>query len=263
MFPGVREWLPFPVIVDLALVTGLLVHLHLAKRFSVDRRQLFVFVVLVGIVAAAGAKVFSMVLDGPRGPFYGLFSPNYRHPGAVLALLVAAPWLRRFLPAGLTLWGCFDLMVPGMCFILALYRIQCLIVGCCMGGVCTLPWALRFPTGSEPWLNQVVAGQLFPMSATESLPVHPLALYFMVLALVLGFVFLRLLPRKAYDGQLLLLFLIFHELGKFLLEFLRVPRLPAVQVVSLVVGLGAVVIYVAIALRGHRKLETKETRTPL
>ena len=49
MFPGVREWLPFPVIMDLALITGLLVHLHLAKRFGVDRWQLSVFVVLVGI----------------------------------------------------------------------------------------------------------------------------------------------------------------------------------------------------------------------
>ena len=127
------------------------------------------------------------------------------------------------------------------------------VLGCCMGGISGLPWALRFPAHSGPWRVQVATGQIL-RSAPESLPVHPLALYFLVLALVLGLVFLRLLPRKAYDGQVLLLFLVFHELGKFLLEFLRFPRLPAVQVPSAAAGLGAAVIYIVIAIRRRRTL---------
>ena len=57
----------------------------------------------------------------------------------------------------------------------------------------------------------------------------------------------------------LLLFLIFHELGKFLLEFLRFPRLPALQAPSVAVGIGAAVIYVIVALRRRPTLETDAT----
>ncbi len=53
-----------------------------------------------------------------------------------------------------------DILTPGMLLGLALGRIGCLLNGCCYGGECDLPWAVRFPVGSPPFIQQVEEGEL-------------------------------------------------------------------------------------------------------
>jgi phosphatidylglycerol:prolipoprotein diacylglycerol transferase len=65
--------------------------------------------------------------------------------------------LKRKLP----LWATLDLLAPGMLLGLALGRIGCFMNGCCFGGPCDLPWAVRFPAGSPPYVRQVQEGELF------------------------------------------------------------------------------------------------------
>lgn len=79
--------------------------------------------------------------------------------GAFLAgLLGFFVFLRREkLPVGAML----DLVVPGMLLGLALGRVGCFMHGCCFGGVCDLPWAVRFPADSPPYLRQVQRGEIF------------------------------------------------------------------------------------------------------
>jgi phosphatidylglycerol:prolipoprotein diacylglycerol transferase len=173
-----------------------------------------------------------------------------RYPGALIALAIAlplvGPWLGRGIP--LRLWG--DLLVPGAGFALVMIRIDCFLAGCCAGRITQLPWGVSFPAGSKPWYTQVLAG-LISTGTPEALPIHPLQLYFLLLALGVGLLALWWLPRKAYDGQVVLLFLAVHELGKFALEFLREPPLPQVQIASGAIGLAAAVALVAIHLRGR------------
>lgn len=54
-----------------------------------------------------------------------------------------------------------DLVVPSMLLGLAIGRIGCLLNGCCFGGACDLPWAVRFPQGSPPYMHQVQHGKIF------------------------------------------------------------------------------------------------------
>jgi phosphatidylglycerol:prolipoprotein diacylglycerol transferase len=54
----------------------------------------------------------------------------------------------------------FDLLVPGMLLGLALGRVGCFLNGCCYGGVCDLPWAVRFPVGSPPFVQQLEEGRV-------------------------------------------------------------------------------------------------------
>lgn len=54
-----------------------------------------------------------------------------------------------------------DLLTPGMLLGLALGRIGCFLNGCCFGGACDLPWAVRFPVGSPPFVQQVEKGKIF------------------------------------------------------------------------------------------------------
>jgi phosphatidylglycerol:prolipoprotein diacylglycerol transferase len=54
-----------------------------------------------------------------------------------------------------------DLLTPGMLLGLALGRMGCFLNGCCFGGPCDLPWAVRFPVGSPPFVQQVERGKIF------------------------------------------------------------------------------------------------------
>lgn len=55
----------------------------------------------------------------------------------------------------------FDILTPGMLLGLALGRMGCFLNGCCFGGVCDLPWAVQFPVGSPPFVQQVEEGKIF------------------------------------------------------------------------------------------------------
>jgi phosphatidylglycerol:prolipoprotein diacylglycerol transferase len=43
---------------------------------------------------------------------------------------------------------------------MAVGRIGCFLNGCCFGGACQLPWAMTFPFGSPPHIQQVERGKL-------------------------------------------------------------------------------------------------------
>jgi phosphatidylglycerol:prolipoprotein diacylglycerol transferase len=47
-----------------------------------------------------------------------------------------------------------DIMAPSAALGLAIGRIGCLLNGCCWGGVCDAPYAIRFPYGSNPSVMQ-------------------------------------------------------------------------------------------------------------
>jgi phosphatidylglycerol:prolipoprotein diacylglycerol transferase len=75
--------------------------------------------------------------------------------GGLLGFGALIVWRR--LPALATL----DLVVPGMLLGLALGRIGCFLFGCCYGGPSNLLWAVRFPFGSPPFLQEVQQGEIF------------------------------------------------------------------------------------------------------
>jgi len=54
-----------------------------------------------------------------------------------------------------------DILTPGMLLGLALGRVGCFLNGCCFGGVCDLPWAVRFPVGSPPYVQHAEEGKIF------------------------------------------------------------------------------------------------------
>jgi phosphatidylglycerol:prolipoprotein diacylglycerol transferase len=53
-----------------------------------------------------------------------------------------------------------DLMAPSIVLGMAIGRIGCFFNGCCFGGSCDLPWAVQFPWGSPPFMQQVEQGKL-------------------------------------------------------------------------------------------------------
>lgn len=247
----------FAIFLTLTIAIGTLVHVHLVRRAGLLIARILTLYAALGAAMLVGARAFSILFDADPSSSRWLVG-RMRYPGALLAAGIAlpllGPWLGRGVP--LRLWG--DLLVPSAGFALATLRIDCFLAGCCAGHPTQLPWAVRFPAGSNPWYTQVLAG-LIPTSAPHALPAHPLQIYFLLLALAVGALALWWLPRKSYDGQVLLLFLAVHELGKSALEFLRDPPLPQLQIVSLVIGLAASAALVAIHLRSRSPARLEAT----
>ena len=148
---------------------------------------------------------------------------------------------------GLSLPRLADCIAPGLLVGLAIGRIGCFLNGCCYGGPCDLPWAVRFPPESPPWLDQAARG-LLPAVAADgdrawSLPVHPAQLYAAVDAAILAVLacLASATPLARRDGQVFALVLTLHPISRLLLEAIRVDEPPALgtplsisQLVSLV-----------------------------
>jgi phosphatidylglycerol:prolipoprotein diacylglycerol transferase len=86
-----------------------------------------------------GWQVFMAIIDVTKGglEFYG---------GFILTVVAVVVWLRWREKVSLRWY--LDIIAPSAALGLAFGRIGCFLNGCCFGGVCDLPWAVRFPFGS-------------------------------------------------------------------------------------------------------------------
>ncbi|MCK4340759.1 MAG: prolipoprotein diacylglyceryl transferase [Phycisphaerae bacterium] len=83
--------------------------------------------------------------------------------GVVFSVVLVAFYLWR---SKLSWRWYLDIMAPSAALGMSIGRIGCFLNGCCWGGVCDLPWAVRFPFGSPPavqqWTDQVPGAELPP-----------------------------------------------------------------------------------------------------
>lgn len=110
----------------------------------------------------------------------------------------------------LPLWRCGDGIAPGAMLGMAVYRIGCVINGCCYGLPTDLPWAVVYthPDSHAPF------GKL----------VHPTQIYHLALSLM-AFAVLWLLRRRLKpDGSLYLLLLILFAITDLPVRFFRVEE---------------------------------------
>ncbi len=102
----------------------------------------------------------------------------------------------------------------------AIGRIGCLLGGCCYGTECHLPWAIKYPIGSIPFLRQLNAGQIVE-SATKSLPVHPTQVYEIIFNLILFIYIWKKRDSLKVRGSLFRLYLAAYAGFRFFTEFVR------------------------------------------
>lgn len=67
--------------------------------------------------------------------------------GLLLATVCLVIWLRWFEKVSLRWY--MDIIAPSAALGLVFGRLGCLLNGCCWGGLCELPWAMRFPFASN------------------------------------------------------------------------------------------------------------------
>jgi len=196
----------------------------------------------IAVAALLGAKLFSLYVRG-----WELYQPlshelrgGLRYPGGLLAMLVTAPLLKRWILPELPLARFFDVLAITVCFAFALVRISCLMNGCCTGVQCDAFYCLSYAPGSQPWYYQLKAG-LLPSPAHHSHPVLPLHLLFLAASLASGLFLMWYDSRRVFDGQIALLYLVVHDGAKGLLESFRDPYVMQLQLTSLALSAAGLV----------------------
>jgi phosphatidylglycerol:prolipoprotein diacylglycerol transferase len=160
--------------------------------------------------------------------------------GGALGLLLYCR--RHRLPAGLIA----DALASCLALGVALGRWSCFLNGDDYGRLSSLPWAVRYPPGSYPFVAQVRAGLLDPRVAL-SLPVHPVQLYLSLNGLMLFAGMSLLWPRlRNRPGALFGLYWVAYGATRFFWEFARGDQpnflhgsLTAGQVICIAIVVGA------------------------
>jgi len=225
MHPLLAHWLPAYLGAWLcAAVVGVAVGSVWARRqgFLWQRTTL----ALVGAVLTilAGSKILYLlesqffpaddyVPASLRGSLHG-----FRIPGGILLLALATPPVCRVLGLPWRRFG--DLLIPLAAGALVLIRLGCFLNGCCFGKVSGLPWSVQFPRGTWAFLYHHDRGWIGP-SATHSLPVHPLQLYFVAAAMFTLMLLWWRSRREPQPGSLQLLFYALFFTSTALIEQLR------------------------------------------
>ena len=122
--------------------------------------------------------------------------------GALLAAFAAAIFLYLKSPRNMEAY--FDLFAPVMSLSYILGRGACLLTGCCFGQVCDLPWAIngRHPTQAYAMIFEL--GALILILGLEKVPLRDRR------------------PRQlAQPGAIFYAWLVFHSLGRLIMEHYR------------------------------------------
>jgi phosphatidylglycerol:prolipoprotein diacylglycerol transferase len=186
---------------------------------------------LWGVVGGLlGARVFYVIQYwshysplGPGGPWRLLRVFAYWEGGLVFfgafvaAILTAVLYCRRYRLPTLPL---LDLAAPSLIAGQAVWRLGCLMRGCCFGKETALPWAVRFPPESEAYSDYATRG-LLPSGGAYTAALHPTQLYaFLGAALAAAFLY-AFWRRRRFDGQVFGLMLVLAGITRFFEEFLR------------------------------------------
>lgn len=128
----------------------------------------------------------------------------------------------------------------------ALGRVGCFLNGCCYGGACELPWAVRY---HEP-------------NGTLSIPSHPVPLYSAFISVGIYFLLLRVEKNRQWKSQVLWAYITLYAVYRFFIEFFRegvtaqvtnVAHLTQGQIASLLLALFAAAFYLTLQQKNTRQ----------
>jgi len=94
----------------------------------------------------------------------------------------------------------------------AIGRVGCLLNGCCYGGACDMPWAIRFPDERFAASNPPV----------YTVPSHPTQLYGSAFNLVFFLILCWWEKQRRPDGEIFYAYIGMYGLYRFIVEYFRV-----------------------------------------
>ena len=214
-----------------------------ARREKIDPELLYdlaLWVFIGGLVGARGFYVIQYWNERIRtiGDIFRIWEGGIVLYGSIMGGTAAFFLYRLIRPFPLR--PLLDVIAPSLALGIALGRLGCFLNGCCYGDTCDLPWAVRFPRESPPWVHQVHHDQIVKPEGTApwtpyydrvrektvlasnwSLPVHPTQLYSTVDGLILLGLLTAYFPLRRRDGEVMALLMMTYPVTRYLIEELR------------------------------------------
>ena len=202
---------------------GAILFLKRCKKISLNTYHASGIAIWASVAGLVGARVFYLVqnfgytLEHPETVFeingatvsFGVYLGGIAGVILYSRLYKVVPW--KYLDVGVSVLGLGPMIG----------RIACFLNGDDYGTVSTIPWAVRFPHGSYPFIDHVERGWITPMDDL-SLPVHPVQLYGCLKGLALFILFSVLWKKNLFKpGVLFFLFWMCYSCFRFILEFFR------------------------------------------
>ncbi len=210
------EW--FRLFYLLAMGLGAILVLRAAKRDGLPVQSallLFLWAAVFGIMGSRLAEFSGndwldlfqtgRAVDNGKTALGGIL-------GAIFGLAVG----RRVMRIQAPVWGWF----LGWPAVLIVFRIGCLLAGCCAGTPTGLPWALSYAAGTPACEMQNAHG-LWAGDGAWSLPVHPVPVYEMMLGLLLLWGIAKLLKRGSSRATIFFTSILAYSGVRFFEEFIR------------------------------------------
>ena len=234
----------------LAALAGLACAVIVAGRDRLDPREMYGAGVACMLFGFWGSRLLGMLYYGTDGrPWAWLrfWSGGTAQYGAFLgggAAMLLFLLLRR-----LPVLRYFDAVAPAVALAVSIGRIGCFLNGDDFGKLSRLPWAVRFPAGTEAYADHLARGWI-AAGAAWSLPVHPIQLYETVVWL--GLAALLVSWRPSRPGMRFACLAIAHGAGRFVEQFFRGDFQPVLGPFSLtqLLSVALVAVGMAIVFRG-------------
>ena len=206
----------YGVLLAMALLAAVFVAVRLGKREGLDTGRLFDFSTWLIIVALVGAKILMVFTDWRfywQNPgelvSWGTFQAGGVFYGGFIAAVFFAGWYTR--SHQMPLWKVFDVYAPAIALGQCIGRLGCFAAGDDYGKATTFPLHVIFTDPESHRIGGVPLG----------VPLHPVQLYESLAALaIFGFLIWRY-RRKAYEGEIFVLYLGLYAVARFFIEFLR------------------------------------------
>ena len=200
----------YGVMIALAFLAGLWTAARRARRENISSEcigDVVLWLMVGGILGARIVYVMTYWKDEFAGQplseifmiqhgglvYYGSFI------GATIAGFIYIRWKK------LPFFKIADVLAPSIALGNVFGRIGCLLNGCCYGRVCSLPWAIRFPSGHP----------------TGGLPVHPTEIYDALDNFILYLLLAWLFRRKKFDGEVFVTYLVGYAITRAVMEYFR------------------------------------------
>ncbi|MGI8838319.1 MAG: prolipoprotein diacylglyceryl transferase [Pyrinomonadaceae bacterium] len=254
MFPELFRIGNFPintygVFLALAFLCAILIAVRLGARDGLPKERIYDLSLWMLLASLIGSKVLMLFTEPEyRDHPLQLLSLDFLRSGGVFyggllgAIVTGYFLMKRY---KLPWWKTADACAPGIAVGNFFGRLGCFSAGCCWGKPTTLPWGVKFTE-----LGHEITG------VPIDVHLHPTQLYESFSMLIVFFFLLWLHKHKRFSGQVILLYALLYAIIRFLIEFVRAdPRgdvfgltsltgLSTSQLISIVVGLGALVLLI-------------------
>src|SRR5512132_2343206 len=254
MYPELFRIGSFPintygVFLALAFLCAILISVKLAARDGLPREKIYDLCLWMLLASLVGSKLLMLFTEPEyRDHPLQLISLDFLRSGGVFyggllgAVLTGYFLMKRY---KLPWWKTADACAPGIAVGNFFGRLGCFSAGCCWGKPTTLPWGVKFTE-----LGHEITG------VPIDVPLHPTQLYESFSMFIVFFFLLWLHKHKRFNGQVILMYALLYSIIRFLIEFVRDdPRgdvlgltsrtgLSTSQLISIVVGLGALIVLI-------------------